>query len=70
MLELFRSFILSIGYVSATSGAISVKNAIYITLFIYLIVNIPMNTINTIYIISHPNACEPYFLLLFKNNLT
>ena len=53
---LFRSFILSIGYVKATSGAISVKNAIYITLFAYLKVNIAVNTISIIYNIKYPNA--------------
>ena len=36
----FESFILSIGYVNATNGAIIVKNAIYTTLFKYVHVKI------------------------------
>ena len=53
MLVLFRSFILSSGYVNATTGAINVKNAMYINLFIYLIVNTAVNVINAMYIIKY-----------------
>ena len=53
MLVLFRSFSLSNGYVIATIGAIIVKNAIYITLFIYLIANIAVKTTSATYIIKY-----------------
>ena len=48
------SFILSIGYVNATNGAIIVKNAIYKTLFKYVNIKYTVNNTNITNITAYP----------------
>ena len=46
---------LSNGYIIATSGATSVKIAIFNILLKYINVNLKVNVINAIYMITYPN---------------
>ena len=53
------SFILSIGYVNATNGAIIVRNAIYNTLLKYVNVKNNINNTHIIYITAYPTYVNP-----------